>query len=618
MARTRLIVLLALAASAPLFYVALRLQGGPLVELRRDLQLAVTDDVRQNLPPQLAFTQVALGSFRGLAVDVLWARANLLKQEGKFYELMQLSNWITMLQPRFAKVWEFQAWNMAFNLSEATHTPQERWMWIQAGIRLLRDQGIPLNPRAVSLYQQLAWICFQRVARFSSDMHWHYKHEHAREWHAVLGAPPGGAQEAIASFQSIAEAPAGEEELRARQPEAAARLARLDELDYRPDRRLLDKASELLALRAALAEAGGTDADRKLLASGAGLLAALDGPPGQALLAFVRARVLRDEYHMDPLFMLDLLKELGPLDWRHPAAHTVYWALLGARRGERQAGVDLFELVQADRMVLHGLQALAFGGKLHFDPRSDYFSYLPEPLLFDAFERASREAALRQRVPGATAYELEETHRGFLVWAVQAAWLYGSRRKAEEYYGKLREIYGVRQQYAGSYAKPLDEFVSDQIAAQGKTPESARQLVVSLAFLAFSQGVANSRAEVAQGFLRQARRVYDAYQEQKRRAVPNVERQPFELPPLGYLVADGFAQFILAPPGAVPLHIKKRTWDAVPKELKWLVWDSLKAPLHEEARRAGRDPAATFPEPPGMDEFRQRGRGPREGMKDEG
>ncbi len=65
----------------------------------------------------LAFTTVALGGFRGLISNALWMRANELQEEDKFFEMAQLADWITKLEPYFPQVWLFQAWNMAYNIS---------------------------------------------------------------------------------------------------------------------------------------------------------------------------------------------------------------------------------------------------------------------------------------------------------------------------------------------------------------------------------------------------------------------------------------------------------------------------------------------------------------------
>src|SRR4051794_18056107 len=65
----------------------------------------------ENAPPVLAFTTVALGGFRGLIANALWIRLNELQEDEKFFEMVQLSDWITKLEPHFVQVWTMQGWN---------------------------------------------------------------------------------------------------------------------------------------------------------------------------------------------------------------------------------------------------------------------------------------------------------------------------------------------------------------------------------------------------------------------------------------------------------------------------------------------------------------------------
>ena len=102
--------------------------------------------VISNAPPVLAFTTVALGGFRGLIANALWIRTTELQEDGKYFEAVQLADWITKLQPHFSQVWANQAWNMAYNISVKFPNPEDRWLWVQRGIELLRDQGLQYNP----------------------------------------------------------------------------------------------------------------------------------------------------------------------------------------------------------------------------------------------------------------------------------------------------------------------------------------------------------------------------------------------------------------------------------------------------------------------------------------
>ncbi len=115
--RDILIMVLCLAIAGGLLYAA----GAQLdyINTQRQQMGLVVNTPLENAPPSLAFATVAMGAFRGLVVDILWMRADKLKEEGQFFDARQLAEWITTLQPRFPAVWEFQAWNMAYNISVA-------------------------------------------------------------------------------------------------------------------------------------------------------------------------------------------------------------------------------------------------------------------------------------------------------------------------------------------------------------------------------------------------------------------------------------------------------------------------------------------------------------------
>ena len=186
MNRDRLLQTLALAV-ALIALVGTSLLVGTINRERRDLQLGFDTEIGDRVPPMVQLAS-QLGSFRGLAVNTLWYRAEMMKREGKFAEANTLASWITTLQPRYPQVWSFQAWNMAYNISVETFTPQERFDWVMKGVNLLRDQGIIYNPNAVRLYRELGWIFFHKIGKFTDDVNWYYKGQLAEEWEEVLGS----------------------------------------------------------------------------------------------------------------------------------------------------------------------------------------------------------------------------------------------------------------------------------------------------------------------------------------------------------------------------------------------------------------------------------------------
>ena len=113
----------------------LSLVQGRMNSMRADAHLT-DDDPLENAPPLVAFTSVALGGFRGLLADYLWLRSGQMQEQGKYYEMVQLADWIVKLQPRFTSAHAFLAWNMAYNVSVTYTDKQDRWRWVKRGCNL--------------------------------------------------------------------------------------------------------------------------------------------------------------------------------------------------------------------------------------------------------------------------------------------------------------------------------------------------------------------------------------------------------------------------------------------------------------------------------------------------
>jgi len=140
-----------------------------------------------NAPPILAFTTVALGGFRGLISNMLWTRASQLQEDDKFFEMAQLSDWITKLEPHFSQVWVHEAWNMAYNISVKFKDFPDRWRWVQNGIDLLRDEGLKYNPDDVLIHRELAWFFQHKMGANLDDASMYYKQQWKTNMEEVLG-----------------------------------------------------------------------------------------------------------------------------------------------------------------------------------------------------------------------------------------------------------------------------------------------------------------------------------------------------------------------------------------------------------------------------------------------
>ena len=128
----------------------------------------------ESAPPELVLATTALGGFRGLLLNAVAYRAWELKVDGKFWELVQLYEWISQLQPHASKVWTDLSWNMSYNIVAEIKIPEDRWRWVWRSIEYLRDRGLKYNPRSEEIAREISWIFQQKIGRETDEFHIKY------------------------------------------------------------------------------------------------------------------------------------------------------------------------------------------------------------------------------------------------------------------------------------------------------------------------------------------------------------------------------------------------------------------------------------------------------------
>jgi hypothetical protein len=434
----------------------------------------ITNEPLKNAPPSLAFATVAMGAFRGLVVDVLWMRADRLKEEGQFFDAKQLADWITVLQPRFAQVWEFQAWNMAYNISVAIPAtqPDQRWQWVKNGYELLRDRGIPMNPKAILLYRELGRIFQHKIGSTSDDAHKYYKLQLALAMEPLLAPadPPVGVVSPLADndwFERLAKAPTDWRQMAA-DPNISSFITALKAADktFGDDAQFIGNYLSLRQNPARFAPAAFEVIDRF---RGTKALADFD--------VFAKAWQLRNVWKLDPEMMQELNRTYGPvdfadpnkhypLDWRHPDTHAIYWAIKGLRvagkKDVKKTGPDAYTIDEenTDRIVSQSLQNLFRYGKIFiYDIKNDQLSQQqsgvvsgpavtkeiflrPDLRMFDPYEKAATKIIEKYTDPNDNFQDSHETQkRNMLSNALYAFYQAGHTQQAQKIYDRLRQQY---------------------------------------------------------------------------------------------------------------------------------------------------------------------------------
>ena len=515
----------------------------PINDRRVDLQ--IVQETRYADAPKYVMLAASLGTFRGLVADFLWYRAEQLKNEGKLFEANTTAEWITTLQPRFGQVWVFQSWNMAYNISVITHTPEERWDWVNKGIKLLRDKGIVYNPHNIAIYRQLGWTFFHKIGQRADDMNQFYKAKLALEWQELLGTPTEGAtkDQALARFKPIADA-AGNyftqnpsessprdplTRLYDAYPQTRGLVTQLRGIGYDIDQTLLRTCGRIVMYSryADPRELSGPDGPL-LDERGLKLYDLMQDPANTSalehLIAYLRAKVLIEDYHMEPARMYNLMERFGPMDWRHPASQAIYWAATGIDKAGELRDKTKIDILNTDRQVIHGLQMLMNSGTINFDPMTLRIDTVPDPRFIDAYGDAMVEANERQQdidwAGRGNTESFEQGHENFLLRAVLYAYLYGDMEQAQKYYKQLRDLYGQKPHNMrdghSRYTVPLRDLIVSEIQADWTmTDQVARPLLESLLISAFQKGLARSDYNAFQRFLEIAKRINDKLMEER-------------------------------------------------------------------------------------------------------
>ncbi len=593
----------------------------PMDRVRQETQMTLDPESTKGLPPDMALL-TRTGTFRALAIDIAFIRLEQLKQENKFYELDKLSTLICKMAPRFASVWSYTAWNQAYNISVAQYAPEARWYWVRNGINLLRHEGIPYNDKTITLYRELAWIFWHKVGDFLDDQHWYYKKALAGDMERILGATPQALTDdaVIDSFAEIAMASPDLAALRASDADVSAFVEELAALNLQPDATLLEFVARHVRGQLQIQEVlAGLEKD-DIRTEHESRIELLTDPKWtdarERLLDCLRHHALREQLAMDPQWMLQLMRDYGPLDWRSPYMHALYWATLGDMVTKGQLNLNENDSMNVVRYIFFALEQAIKRGKIVFEPDFDdpggsYIELLPDsryiPYLHEVYLRLGEEqfGDDPRFIPGTSGPNYMKGHFTFLGdWVRQLYTEGGSKNTnlAKEYYEYLRTFNRNDDGSAKEqYLQPLEKFVLQDYLEDLSGFKSANMTIGawitrSLKLLSIGELSPSIAA------MERAKMGWEYYREQTGIDPARTDRR--SLPPLIKMRADAVMQFLTSP-GIVPIH-KVRLWRVLDLTTRQMTYDHLFDYFTELA--AEHDPPMildkAFPEPPGMDEFR--------------
>ena len=571
---------------------------------------------------QMPLVRSLPGGLRALAFNYAWIRSQEQHQAGRHYDASQLASLACNLMPTFPGVWSFHAWNMAWNISVTTHTDQERWHWVGQGLRLLRDQGIPHNRKALLLYKELGWIYFFKMGQSLDESHPYYKQQWAVEMQQLLGAPPFGlTADVIDAFRPIAEAPLDKTFRRQGRPV------------IQPEQRDKVLADPAVADYVRLLNARGIGFDAGLLvvynrySNDPGVASVRAEPPELAtqadeelsalinspehaaargkMLAFIRAQMLWNVYKMDPQWMLEMMISYNaPFDWRMVYPHGLYWITYGLHICESR-GMDDITTVNTDRIAMFCLRMLIWRGKLIYQeqprkPDEPLLSYLLDLRYIDATQQEYLKSvnevmdAARQRgeSPVFERNIFRAGHVSFLEDAITTLFIAYQRPQAQELFDWGKENYhpgGMEWQM------PLEEFVVSLLNKPGHLTADLAQSHVNAAIFAALKQLAQRRNEDFAISFAYAQKVYDSFAAQS--------SQGMDLHPMEFTLAATAVE-LLVRPGVFgeEMTLLDRSWLYEAMETRFpgiqaYIYNDLAPRLRPQCEQEGIDFDKAFPIP---------------------
>lgn len=208
--------------------------------------------------------------------------------------------------------------------------------------------------------------------------------------------------------------------------------------------------------------------------------------------------LLRDKLKMSPEYMQQIDAAYGPLDWRLPESHSLYWAWVGAQKAETPAAA-----FGCERMICQALADMFRRGRLKFDPASGTYITSPDLRMLPKAESEFDRLVERH----ADSPMAKNAHASFLGEAVMSLFSFNRVGEAKRIFAKLRAA------YPGPDAKlEFEEYIYEMLirnvrAARHKTAASLVEGFLYRAFLWAGEG----ETELADGYNALAQLLWSRY-----------------------------------------------------------------------------------------------------------
>jgi hypothetical protein len=226
-----------------------------------------------------------------------------------------------------------------------------------------------------------------------------------------------------------------------------------------------------------------------------------------------RAEELRTRYKMDPGLMREVDELYGPLEWRLPEAHAIYWAHKGLKYSRKS------DLITLRRVIYQSMQMSVLRGRL----------ISVDPLRFgpDLDKAVRANAAYEQMIAEETElkHAVQTAHRGFLRELVYLCYSHNRIAEANDWFAILKQRYPetIRPDVT------MEQFSLERIAGnlQSASHDRTKAFIEGI-LIQHYHSLAFDEDDRAEGLDRMARNLWNIYMERSGRIREAIKLAPFD------------------------------------------------------------------------------------------
>lgn len=160
-------------------------EGGVLARMRKEKRLSQAR--LGEIDPAGAAMSLATFGLRGVASNQLWGKAIKYQKKEDYVGLKATLNQIAKLQPNFVSVWNFQAWNLSYNISIEFDDFHHRYHWVKKGIEYLIE-GTRFNKEEPRLRKDVGWFFSHKIGRADERKQYRRLYRYDEDFHERLAA----------------------------------------------------------------------------------------------------------------------------------------------------------------------------------------------------------------------------------------------------------------------------------------------------------------------------------------------------------------------------------------------------------------------------------------------